>query len=628
MTGALRIVAAIASIACALVAVTAVHAADEPLRLTPVRATPFPHRSFVLTVPNGVTIDAANIRVQENGRDVSRLSIVPVEDVGRKLATAVVIDASNSMRGRPIEAAMDAARAFAARRNPNERLAVVLFGGRASVALPLTRDEGAIGAALDQTPALTKGTAIYDGVAAALELLEKGKVAAGSVVILSDGRDTGSTATADAVAAEAKRAGVRIFAVGLRSRQFTSAPLEELATASGGEYREAQRASDLAPIFDAIGADLANDYFLKYRSLASGGDHVLVDVTIDGLSGGATSEYSTPNLPARTAPYHRPAADVFWRSSGAMLVVALISAAFVLLAAVVIFMPRQRDLRKRMAEFVSLTVPADENRTGGLRPESVLTGAEKSVEHTRWWGRFVEQLELAEIRIPAAQIAAATVVATLAAALVLYVLLGPLFAAIAVGIPWFVRSVVLRKVQKRRNAFAEQLPDNLQVLSSALRAGHSLVGALSVVVDDAPEPARSEFRRIIADEQLGVRLEDAFATVVARMDSRDLEQVALVAALQRETGGNTAEVLDRVCDTIRERFELRRLVKTLTAQGRMSRWVVSLLPVGLLALITLLNPAYVKPLYVHPLGRVLLLVAAVMVVAGSFVIKKIVNIKV
>jgi tight adherence protein B len=87
-------------------------------------------------------------------------------------------------------------------------------------------------------------------------------------------------------------------------------------------------------------------------------------------------------------------------------------------------------------------------------------------------------------------------------------------------------------------------------------------------------------------------------------------------------------VLDRVCDTIRERFELRRLVNTLTAQGRMSRWVVSLLPVGLLALITLLNPAYVKPLYTNPIGRVMLLVAAVMIVTGSLVIKKIVNIKV
>ena len=161
-----------------------------------------------------------------------------------------------------------------------------------------------------------------------------------------------------------------------------------------------------------------------------------------------------------------------------------------------------------------------------------------------------------------------------------------------------------------------------------MRAGHSFIGALAVVVDDSAEPSASEFRRVVADEQFGVPLEDALASVVERMDNRDLAQVALVAALQRETGGNTAEVLERVTETIRERFELRRLVKTLTAQGRMSRWIVSALPVLLLAAISALNPRYMSPLFSHSLGRVLLVVAAVMVVSGSLVIKRIVDIKV
>jgi len=112
------------------------------------------------------------------------------------------------------------------------------------------------------------------------------------------------------------------------------------------------------------------------------------------------------------------------------------------------------------------------------------------------------------------------------------------------------------------------------------------------------------------------------------MENRDLEQVAVVAALQHETGGNTAEVLDRVTDTIRERSELRRLVQTLTAQGRMSRWIVSALPVILLVLITLINPRYMQPLFTTTIGHALLFVAIVMVVAGSLVIKRIVNIRV
>jgi len=200
--------------------------------------------------------------------------------------------------------------------------------------------------------------------------------------------------------------------------------------------------------------------------------------------------------------------------------------------------------------------------------------------------------------------------------------------AITIAIPFAVQSQLKRRLAKRRLLFAEQLPDNLNVLSSALRAGHSFIGALSVVVNDAAEPSKSEFQRVIADEQLGVSIDEALHVVVERMDSRELEQVALVAALQRETGGNTAEVLDRVTETIRERFELRRTVKTLTAQGRMSRWVLTSLPLFLLVVITLINPSYMHILYSSTGGKVLLVMSAISVTAGSLVIKRIVNIKV
>src|SRR4029453_3053450 len=108
-------------------------------------------------------------------------------------------------------------------------------------------------------------------------------------------------------------------------------------------------------------------------------------------------------------------------------------------------------------------------------------------------------------------------------------------------------------------------------------------------------PSKGEFRRVVADEQLGVPLEDAIRSIVTRMDNEDLEQVALVAALQGRTGEKRAEVFERVTETIRERFELRRLVQTLTAQGRMSRWIVTALPVGLLPPFSFLNPRYITP---------------------------------
>ncbi len=221
-----------------------------------------------------------------------------------------------------------------------------------------------------------------------------------------------------------------------------------------------------------------------------------------------------------------------------------------------------------------------------------------------------------------------TAAGTLLVALLAGAIAGPVGLLLAAAVPFGVYALVKSRLQRRRARFAEQLPDNLQVIASALRAGHSLVGALAVLTEDVAEPSQTEFRRVLADEQVGVPLEDALADVGERMGSRDLAQISVVAALQRETGGNSAEVIDRVTETIRQRFELRRLVKTLTTQGRMSRWVVSLLPIVLFFVINLINPDYMKPLYEHSSGRVLIVVAVAMVFAGSYVIKRIVTIKV
>ena len=114
---------------------------------------------------------------------------------------------------------------------------------------------------------------------------------------------------------------------------------------------------------------------------------------------------------------------------------------------------------------------------------------------------------------------------------------------------------------------------------------------------------KSEMARVVQEEALGTPLEDALAEVARRMDNTDLDQLGLVARLQRDTGVSAAEVIDRVTETVRERFELRRLVSTLTSQARMSRWIVTLLPVGLLLVISLLNPHYLHPLFSRLSGR-------------------------
>jgi tight adherence protein B len=253
---------------------------------------------------------------------------------------------------------------------------------------------------------------------------------------------------------------------------------------------------------------------------------------------------------------------------------------------------------------------------------------ERALEGRRWWERFKEELDVARIETPAIHIVAATALATLAMVLLIRWTVGSVtLSPLGLLVIPAVRLVINRRLRHQRHEFAEQLADNLQIVASALRAGQSMVGAISVVVDEAPEPTRSEFRRIVNDERLGVPLEDAVRDVARRMDNRDLEQVALVAIIQRETGGNTAEVLDRVIDTVRERGTLRRLMETLTAQGRLSQIVVSVLPFALVGVITVLNDEYMKPLFETGTGQLLLLLGAGLSLLGSLFIKRIVDIR-
>jgi tight adherence protein B len=614
----------------ALAAVPAAASADDGFTLTRAGNDRFPTRTWALTLPTDTELSADQVRVFENGKPVLRPTVVPAEQAEPgEFGVVIVLDTSRSMQGASIVEAMEAAREFARHRPPGQKLAVVSFDGDVHVLLPPTTDAAAIARALSAEPELAPQTRLYDGIAMGISLLKQNDVAAGSLVVLSDGADTRSQATVPQIAEQAREAQVRIYSVGLRSRSYDPGTLRTIAEEGGGAYAEADSPSELTAIYDNLGRRLGNQYLIRYQSLAGPDENVSVEVRVAGFRGGARSEYVSPPLATTPVPpFHPSIGATFWRSTLAMVVAGLLCALLVGGMTSLFLRSRRPTVRARMAQFVTLQEKEPRERRSGSLTEKVLDGTERSLQRTPWWERFTEELEIAEVRVPAAQIVVLTAAGTAIAVWLLLVIGGPLFAPVGFAVPFIVRALLKRKLNRRRAAFAEQLPDNLQVLASALRAGHSFIGALSVVVDDSSEPSRKEFRRAIADEQLGVSLREALDSVAQRMDNRELEQVAIVASLQRETGGNTAEVLDRVTETIRERSDLRRLVKTLTAQGRMSRWVVSALPVFLLVAITLINPGYMDPLFSTTVGRALLLVAGILVVAGSLVIRRIVNIKV
>jgi tight adherence protein B len=594
------------------------------VQVTPTGKAAWPDRALVVTLPSGQRVVPSRFTVLENGKPVLDPSVVPASEAGGTFGAALVIDASNSMAGAPIRGAMTAARTFAARRNVNQRLALVTFNSSNDLALPFTASQKRIDQALARTPRLGYGTHIYDAVATAIFQIQAARVQTGAVVLLSDGGDTGSTLNLDQVSKLANKAHVHIYSVGLRGRTFRPVTLQGLATATGGTFSEARNTTELAAIYDQLGLKLANQYLVSYKSLVDPGTRTRVSVSVEGIGGSALA-YSAPH--AKTERVTQPLQNRIWRSWPALLLVALLVAGLIGLGLYAAVRPTGSDVRARLSDFVS-TAPQHRDGARDDLASRVFEGTEQSLQKTRWWQSFKESLELADIRIPPVQLLAGTLVLTLLVMWLLGTLIAGPLALVGLVVPFFVRGFISNRVEKKRRSFGDQLPDNLDVVASGLRAGHSLVGGLSLVINDADEPSRSEFQRVVTDEQLGIPLEDALGSVAHRMNNRDIEQVALVSSLQRETGGNAAEVLDRVTENIRERQALRRLVRTLTAQGRLSRWIVSILPVALLLLISLINPSYMRPLFTHTSGKVILAVGALLIVAGSLVIKRIVEIKI
>ena len=189
--------------------------------------------------------------------------------------------------------------------------------------------------------------------------------------------------------------------------------------------------------------------------------------------------------------------------------------------------------------------------------------------------------------------------------------------------------LVLRYQRSRRlREFNKHLPEAIDLMSRALRAGHSLTAAIEIVGDESPEPVRSEFRSVYQQQNFGLPAREALVELAHRVPLPELNFVVTAILLQKETGGNLVEVLERTTAVIRERLRIQGEVRVYTAQGRMTGWILSLLPIAMFFLLSLANRGYTRVLVEDPLGRKLVYTGLGLMVLGGLIIRKIVNVKI
>lgn len=335
----------------------------------------------------------------------------------------------------------------------------------------------------------------------------------------------------------------------------------------------------------------------------------------------------------------------------AALLVAIMAAAAVLLLFFGLFGGRRESPTDRIEQ---VAVAATQARAGGDNAgrkslRSRLFGgraahaADRAVADRDWGANMARELARADLQLRPSEYLAIRVGAVVGAPLVVYLLgataipsIGnPIAYLVAIVLGWWVpRFYVGRRKARRLSAFNDHLADTITLVANALRAGASFLQAIELVVRETQPPISTEFNRVIREVNLGLPFEQALANMVRRVRSDDLELMTTAITIQHQVGGNLAEILDSIAFTIRERIRIKGEIKTLTAQQRMSGYVVAGLPIGLVVILSIIAPTFMEPMFGEPyiagipLGVIVLAMGAIMMLVGFLMIRKIVDIEV
>lgn len=624
--------------------------------------TAFPGRALVLTPPAGVKLSAANVHVTENGASVTPLTVTPTAHAGvGDFGVMVLVDQSPSMARAPLAAAIRATRSLAARRAGQQELGLITFDSKPTVFVPLSSNAQAISSGLAGAPWTGSGANVPAAISAALGQLAGARVALGAIVVVSDGVGNLTAArgpTPAAVQARAAAANVPIFTVGLKDGSATAASLQALSQASPGQFVQSS-APGLNGVFTKIYSTVTRGYVVRWHSRQRAGQSVNLSAAVTGVPGVVDASYKVPPAPAApktstarpspvsptvaagrlsTTPSFVPpstplpqspsprtiAPKSFWASSTGEAIVALLFGLLIAVAvALAVYSPSKHAVRTRVGRFIPGAADIEEAPTLGPRPSRsrLLT----VLQRRKSWPQFVENVGIARSpREPLYLYKRAAIIGFVVALLVRLVsgsLLFPLLPLFGWG--WALRYLVKRTANKEREKFKDTLPSYLQDLASAMRVGRSFISAIASVAEGADEPVKGELERAVTDEALGRPIDETLQSIADRMQDPDMEQVALIAALNRRSGSNVSEALDRVAEGARERADMRREIKALTAQAKMSSSVLTALPGVLLLGLVLISPVYAYPLLHTTIGNVLLGVGATMVFSGWKVLKKI-----
>ncbi|HEX2893527.1 MAG TPA: type II secretion system F family protein [Marmoricola sp.] len=602
---------------------------------------------LLVSVPGDAAVDLNSVSVTLDGKTVDATAQDAASTDEVKRTTVLAIDTSNSMKGAKIAEAQKAALTYLDTVPANVAVGIVTFDNDVVVRLAPSLDRNAARTVVNGLT-LKLNTALYKGVKTAIDTTgtDQGQH---QVLVLSDGKDNTKEPLQPLVDA-IKASKVKVDVVSLEQGSTAHEPLAAMAQAGGGKVISAGTDA-LTTAFSSEAAVLARQVLVTATvpadqsatdatvavSLTAGGEthstSAFVEVkSADAKPGKTADPFAAKPAPASALAIPKPAMYGAIAAIGLGLIGLVVALSIGGKGDGRPTLDQQLQLYSASEEGARLSRAKIKQAPAASITDQARQAAQKALANNAGFeARIAARLEGAGMALKAPEWLLLHLGIAFGAGLFGLLLSGGspiaavLFLLFGIVGPWVYLGL---KRSRRLKAFDSGLPDTLQLMSGSLSAGLSLAQSLDTIVREGQEPITSEFKRVIVESRLGVGLEDALEGVAERMQSIDFKWVVMAIRIQREVGGNLAELLNNVAATLREREFLRRHVRALSAEGRLSAWILGGLPPGFLAYLTLTKGDYVHPMYTTPIGWMMLAGMAVLLTVGIFWMIKVAKVEV
>lgn len=627
MTRCLTIAVLLVGLLCALPVTSASADQSSTWSLLEVDASAYPIVTTRLGYPADLTLaqgEMPDFEVSENGIPLEILEAAE-EKLSADREVVLLVDVSGSMRGGPIEDAKSAAASFVRRMTPDASVAIVAFSTDSMVISGFTRDQSVLLGGLDGLTAAGE-TALYDGLRAAVRLpsLPGEEGSNRVIVLLSDGEDTTSVTTLDTIIRDLGDASIPVLAVAIESPEFNKTAVELIANRSGGRTVPVDDTVQMVEYLEQIAQEITGGYSLTFRSKRPTSKDLEVDIVARANGGQVAAYTSIPNpmyverITLGPGTVQFVPANPMWRVAAILL--AFSSVGLITLGALLILQrPASRLDQVTFYDQVDWESSGEGGQDLAASVSARVVGFVDTIA-TRGGlkGAISVRLVRAGIRLRAEEFIALHTLIVLIVGFLTQLLSGSLvLSAAAVALASFGPIMYLDSAGNRRmRKIEEQLPDALNLLASGLRTGWGLQQAIDMAVTEGGPPIAEEFRRVQIEARLGIPVERALGHMADRLGSKVFEWAVTAISIQREVGGNLAEVLDSVARTVRERDAVKRQIDALTAEARLSALILTVLPFLLVGGLMILAPAYLSVAMGSPLGGVIAVIALVLVVVG------------